>query len=257
MACHGNDRRRRRCRLGASSSANAHAAATSRMTLAACICLILAMAVVVPPTRARATPDSELDPRLAGRKLGARQLATSADADGNSVVFSVGLDEPGLASTTTLETVPAGAPPAATTSATTTDLAAVDPAATTRDAAPDASAPPALPTGTDVTADQGQATAPPNTDSTRPLTYIAYTTIAGQQVAQTATFHPVTALPTSAPQEPLSGTVLGLTEYLPVPTSSVVTGSAGFSRKRVSGRRFAGAAAAAVLGVLLGAILGV
>ena len=54
---------------------------------------------------------------------------------GNSVVFSVGLDELGLASTTILETVSAGAAPAATT---TTDLAAVDPAATatTTDAAP-------------------------------------------------------------------------------------------------------------------------
>ena len=50
--------------------------------------------------------------------------------------------------------------------------------------------------------------------------------------------------------------MLGLTEYLPVPTSSVATGSAAFNPKRVLGQN-AGAAAAAVLGVLFGAGLGV
>lgn len=89
------------------------------------------------------------------------------------------------------------------------------------------------------------------------MTYIAYTTIAGQQVPQNATFHPITVLPTSAPQEPLSGTVLGLTEYLPVPTSSVATGSARPDTSRLSARKYAGAAAAMALGVILGVVLGV
>ena len=88
MACHRNDRRRSCRRLGASTSANSRAATTSRMILTACICLVLAMAVVVSPTDARAVPDPDPEPdvgegeaRLAGRKLGARQLATSADAE--------------------------------------------------------------------------------------------------------------------------------------------------------------------------------
>jgi hypothetical protein len=89
------------------------------------------------------------------------------------------------------------------------------------------------------------------------VTYIAYTTIAGQQVAQTATFHPITVLLTSAPQEPLSGTVLGLTGYLPVPTSSAASGSAGFSPNRLSVRQYAGTGAAMALGVILGVVLGV
>ena len=89
------------------------------------------------------------------------------------------------------------------------------------------------------------------------MTYIAYTTIAGQQVPQNATFHPITVLPTSAPQEPLSGTVLGLTEYLPVPTSSVATGSAGFDPNRLWARKYAGAGTAILLGLLFSADPGV
>ncbi|KAK9893847.1 hypothetical protein P389DRAFT_191380 [Cystobasidium minutum MCA 4210] len=148
------------------------------------------------------------------------QEATSVDADGNSIIYSVGLDDSGLPTTDFLETIPAAGasteaaePPAAT---------AVDPG--------DASAiPPGVlpdPTSNPVVTRDDAISQDATTASTRPVTYVVYLTIDGVQVTSIATFTPSTPTPTTT-IAPKSGTMVDIATYLPPPppTSSSTGGA--------------------------------
>lgn len=218
------DRQRTRTRAGASCSKSKSA------VTAACLCL----AVLASAASASAVGGGE---GQYGAELVQRQLASSADADGNTVVYSV--DPAGA--TTTLETIEAGAVPVTT------------------------SAPPGVGgqdaervTGTEASVNLGQQTAPSSTGSTRPpTTYIAYSTdAAGQQITLTQTFTPISILPSSSPQAPLVGTVLDISSYLPAPMGTdAATGSAGPNAKKFSRQNGKVAAVGVLLSVLAGALV--
>jgi len=209
-------------------------ASSSRLASVACLCLVLA-SVASAGASAIAVGGGEGH----GAELVQRQLASSADADGNTVVYSV--DPAGT--TTTLETIEAGAVPVTTSAAPGVgggqDAGRV--------------------TGTEASVNLGQQTAPASTGSTRPpTTYLAYSTNAGgEQITLTQTFTPISILPSSSPQAPLVGTVLDYSSYLPVPTNSagVAVGAAGPNAKKFSRQNGKVAAVGVLLSVLAGALV--
>lgn len=159
------------------------------------------------------------------------QEASSIDADGNTVLYSVGLDAQGLPTTIFLETIPASA---ASTIAETigdgvdsTPTTDVDLASAVRPAVlPDPTSNPVITRNDDL--EPGETTS-----SRPPITYIVYLTIDGVQVTSIATFTPSTPTPTTT-IPPLSGTIVDIATYLPPPPPSSSTTSAGSDRYQLS-----------------------
>jgi len=191
--------------------------------LLSCACLLVAVGSVV------ALPPAIVD-------LDKRQLASSADADGNTVVYSVGLDPAGLPSTTTIETIEAAAAAATTT--------------TTGNAAAGGNVGVGGQGNEGQSVNLGQQTASP-TSQAPPTTYLAFTTEGGVQVTLTRTFTATTPS-TPPPQSPMSGTVLPYTAYI-TNTATSATGSA--TAKKFSRQHGQVAAFGVLLSMLVGAIV--
>jgi len=161
----------------------------------------------------------------------APQLASSADADGNTVVYSVGLDDAGIPSTTTIETIEAAAAATATPT-----QAAVD-------------ARPTVPS-----ADLGQVNSSPTSSQAPPTTFLVYYTVNGVQTSSYSTFSATTPV-TPPPIQPSSGSVLNINDYIP-PTSSTSGDSTGAAvpARKLSSKNGQIAAAGVLLSMLVGAI---
>lgn len=196
-----------------------------------CLCLVLTLlATLVPSSLAR--PNG----------LAPRQLASSEDADGNTVVYSVTSDAAGVLTTTTLETLPAGA----------TTTAVADAGGNVGVGGNGAETP---------SVNLGQATAAPTTTGTSrapPTTFWAYTTEGGRQITLTLTFTATTPV-TPPPMIPSSGSVVALSDYLPPSSTGTAiagpTSGAGASQTKFSRQNGQVAAIGVLLSMLVGAIV--